>query len=82
MPPRFAIYQAMCERLEMTGYIADAVACFHQMRSELTLEINGKQAEWTRGKRSCGQYWERLPDCPLQILNLDAVENWRSSVIG
>ena len=48
--PKVAIYQAIVERLEVTGRVADAVECFHLMTNELGEEID---FEWVLGKWSC-----------------------------
>ena len=64
MLSRFAIYQVICEHLEITGYPVDAVACFHQMCSELAEEMDREQAIWIRGERSCEQYRRHLRDHP------------------
>ena len=44
---RVTVYQAIVERLEAIGHIADAVECFHQMTSELGQNI---ELEWVLGK--------------------------------
>ncbi|KAF8430779.1 hypothetical protein L210DRAFT_3730379, partial [Boletus edulis BED1] len=46
--PRFAIYQVMCERLEATSRIVDAVECFHEMTRELGggIYMSGFTIEW------------------------------------
>ena len=62
--PRFTTYQVICERLEMTDRVADAVSCFCQLHDELAQEIKGERANWTRGERSCMQYRIRLIDYP------------------
>ncbi|KAF8123581.1 hypothetical protein EV363DRAFT_1356177 [Boletus edulis] len=43
--PKFAIYEAVCERLETIGRIRDAVECFYAMTSELG-EKNEPMTEW------------------------------------
>jgi hypothetical protein len=60
--PRFTIYCALCDHLEMTNYITDAIECFHQMNSELVGETNtrGERAKWAAGEclssRGCSVY--------------------------
>ena len=34
----------------MAGNVVDAVACFHQMYSELAQDVDGKQVKWTEGE--------------------------------
>ncbi|KAF8430753.1 hypothetical protein L210DRAFT_3730336 [Boletus edulis BED1] len=50
--PRFAIYQVMCERLEATSRIVDAVECFHEMTRELGggIYMSGFTIEWVCGE--------------------------------
>ena len=50
MSPRFVIYQVICERLEAIDHVTDAVACFHEMSSELEQEMEGGEAGWILGK--------------------------------
>ena len=50
MLPKVATYQAIVERLEAIDRIADAVECFHQMKSELGEKIDLK---WVLGKWLC-----------------------------
>ena len=48
---RFVIYQTICECLETTDRIADAIECFHDMMSKLGGEIymSGPMIEWVCG---------------------------------
>ena len=55
----------MCEHLEVTSYLADAVSCFHQMYSELEQRTDSKQRSWALGGGSRVQYRRRLTDFPL-----------------
>lgn len=64
MLPRFTIYQVICEHLETASRVADAVACFHQMCSELAQETDREQGNWARGERFCEQYGRHLIDSP------------------
>lgn len=50
MVPRFAIYQALCERLDALDCIADASKCFHEMTKEVTQETEGEQTNWIVGE--------------------------------
>lgn len=45
---RFAIYQAICERLEAIDRTMDAGECFRQMVAELVEQANAndEQSEW------------------------------------
>ena len=46
------VYWALCDHLEMTDRITEAIECFHQMNSELAGETNihGEQAKWAVGE--------------------------------
>ena len=59
--PRFIIYRAICERLEMIDRVLDASNCFHQMVSELEGQTNthDEQAKWVLGelRTLCRRYW-------------------------
>lgn len=50
------MYQALCDHLEMTSHIADAIECFHQMKSELVGDsessMDDEQQNWAAGKQS------------------------------
>ena len=50
--PRFIIYRAICEVLEMFGRVLDASNCFHQMVSELAgqTDAHDEQAKWVLGE--------------------------------
>jgi hypothetical protein len=50
--PRFVIYRAICERLEIIDRILDASICFHQMVSELTgkTDTHDEQVKWILGE--------------------------------
>ena len=52
MVPRFAIYRAICDHLEMANHPTDAIECFHQMNSELAGKTNmrGEQVKWVIGE--------------------------------
>ena len=52
MAPRFIIYRAICERLEMTDCVLDASSCFHQMVSELAgqIDMHDVHAKWVLGE--------------------------------
>ena len=56
------IYRAVCDHLEMTNRISDAIECFHQMNNELVGETNthGEQATWAAGEY-CRHLCERSP---------------------
>ena len=49
---RFTIYWALCDHLETTDRVTDAVECFHQMTAELGGEMNlhGEHSEWALGE--------------------------------
>ncbi|KAF8433934.1 hypothetical protein L210DRAFT_2684164 [Boletus edulis BED1] len=63
--PRFAIYQVMCERLEATSRIVDAVECFHEMTRELGggIYMSGFTIEWV-----CGEPTVSLSDLGVETL--------------
>ncbi|KAF8553582.1 hypothetical protein OG21DRAFT_1604034 [Imleria badia] len=64
-PPRFMIYRALCDHLETTNHIADAIECFHQMNSELAREtsMHGERANWTEDfTQRCAKRLEQLGD--------------------
>ena len=65
MPSRLTVYQIMCERLEITGHVADAVLCFHQMCREHIHGIDDKQITWTWGEWPCVQNKGHLHYFPL-----------------
>ena len=46
------IYLALCDHLEMTNRITDAIECFHRMNSELAGETSthDEQAKWAVGQ--------------------------------
>ena len=47
------IYQVICERLEMSDHIADAVECLQQMVGEWIgeMDMHSEQANWVPGKK-------------------------------
>ena len=50
---RVMIYQVVCECLEVTDRVMDAVECFHQMASDLGREMNlHGESEWAIGELS------------------------------
>ena len=50
--PRFTVYRALCEHLEMTHRIFDSSECFRQMVQELAGETDAQdeQAEWVHSE--------------------------------
>ena len=48
--PVFAVYQALCERLETLNHVTDATECFHDMARNLEQETNNRQAKWIAGE--------------------------------
>ena len=63
--PKFTIYRAVCERLETTERLTDAIECFHGMANELGREIRGKEATWVLGECSYLQSRWYLCERPL-----------------
>ena len=49
--PKFTIYRAICERLEMLDRLTDAIECSDQMESDTAVETNarGGQEKWVLG---------------------------------
>ena len=78
---RFTIYCALCDHLEMTSRITDAIECFDQMNNELAGETNihGEQAKWALGEwlsnHACAVYVIDL----LQTSNIVALRGWNTS---
>jgi tetratricopeptide (TPR) repeat protein len=66
------IYLVLCDHLEMTNCITDAIECFHQMNSEWSEESNlhSKQPEWVLCE------WSRIPStcCRLYDYLLSALK--------
>jgi hypothetical protein len=58
--PKFTIYRAICERLEMLDCLTDAIECSHQMESDTAVETNidDGQEKWVLGE------WSRIPCRP------------------
>ena len=50
MTPEFTIYQEICEHLEATDHVTDAVECFQQMVGSLTGKTHGRGAKWIPGQ--------------------------------
>ena len=74
MLKKFIICWVVCEDLETTGRITDAVACFHQISSEPAYELDGELANWTRSE--CPRSYPRHhSDRPYQTLNIVGVTN-------
>ena len=75
--PRFAIYGAICDHLEMANCPTDAIECFYQMNSELAGKTNlrGEQVKWVVGESGhvcrCGQ---RLFDLSLLDFKMRCAE--------
>lgn len=82
--PRSTIYRAICDRLEMTDCIPDAIECFHQMSSELAWETvtNGEQAKWSVGEYLCTQFLtvidllQTSSNAALKSLNTSGIRQW------
>ena len=71
MLERPTVYRAVCEHLEMTGRVTDAVVCFHQMSDWLAHAIDKEKVHWIRGEcRAHGQ--GTISSNLYQTLNLDA----------
>ena len=71
------IYWALCDYLEMTDCIADAIECLHQMNSEL-----GKKktlAKWVVGERLSSHACSVHVIDRLQTSNTVALKSWNTS---
>ncbi|KAF8557067.1 TPR-like protein [Imleria badia] len=63
--PRFTIYRALCDHLEMTNRMTEAIECYYQMGSELVGQTNagGERAKWAEDfTQRCAEKLERLGD--------------------
>ena len=50
--PRATIYRVVCEHLELTDRMTDAVECFYEMTNDMGEEVyrSGPMPEWVCGK--------------------------------
>ena len=50
--PRSSIYRALCEHLEVTDHVTDAVECWQQMMGELAgnTDTDGEEVNWIPGQ--------------------------------
>ncbi|KAF8551264.1 TPR-like protein [Imleria badia] len=82
--PSLVMYQILCEGLEITEGILDAVECFHQMTSELTEDTitQGEQAEWVLDFRfRCSEKLERFGDVAMDSrLHAEAVNYYSTAL--
>ncbi|KAF8548191.1 hypothetical protein OG21DRAFT_1489599 [Imleria badia] len=64
--PRFTVYQALCERLEILDRIMDAIDCIHALESKLAQELDGEQTKRLADFKSrCGRKIEDLGDLAM-----------------
>ncbi|KAN0080383.1 hypothetical protein V8E55_009949 [Tylopilus felleus] len=64
--PIFAVYQALCERLDTLDNVMDVTKCFHDMESNLPPETNSEQAKWIAAFKSrCGGKLEEHGDLAM-----------------
>ena len=49
--PRFAIYRVVCDMLERDSRVMEAIECFRQMQSELSVgtTLHDERVQWGRG---------------------------------
>ncbi|KAF8142122.1 hypothetical protein EV363DRAFT_1150633 [Boletus edulis] len=72
---RPTIYQALCDYLEITNRIMDAIKCFNQMKGELAGETTVHD-EWAKGKL------EDLGDLAWSTLKHEEAISWYSAALS
>ncbi|KAF8552355.1 hypothetical protein OG21DRAFT_1511593 [Imleria badia] len=82
--PKFTIYRALCDHLEMLGQITAAAECFHQMKNELEEETNlyDEQPEWVPGfQQRLAMRLEYLGDTAVNAQQLrEAISDYSSAL--
>ncbi|KAF8435496.1 hypothetical protein L210DRAFT_2531246 [Boletus edulis BED1] len=83
---RVEIYRVVCERLETIDRMVDAVACFHEMTSELgeeTLKLHDEHLDWALGERQrCSEKLDHLGDKAVNAEQYDDAISCYSSALS
>ncbi|KAF8555907.1 TPR-like protein [Imleria badia] len=72
--PKFTLYRVICERLETTDHVTDAIECMQQMENELANEtdIHDERAKWIHAFiRRCAEKLGRLGDAAVDARQHD-----------